>query len=112
MTADTLQKALMLACRRIADGPQEYHEANTPEGWFEVFTDAAAKGMTTDEVLASYPPATYSNPLPSDPRVVHREELPTIRVSEGQPCPPFLLHQFSATSKPISNIQSDCSSAP
>ena len=48
-------RALLLACERIADGPQEYHEANTPEGWAEVFMEAARDGKTTDEVLASRP---------------------------------------------------------
>jgi hypothetical protein len=32
-----LTMALSLACVRISDGPQEYHEANTPEGWRDHF---------------------------------------------------------------------------
>lgn len=32
------RRALALACERIADGPQQYAEANTPDGWQEVFT--------------------------------------------------------------------------
>lgn len=41
--AATLRAALLLACERIADGPQEYHEANTPEGWVDVYMEEAAK---------------------------------------------------------------------
>lgn len=37
------KEALHLACVRIADGYQEYHEANTPEGWAQHFLDLAAK---------------------------------------------------------------------
>ncbi len=36
-SADVLERALMLACRRIADSQQRYEEANTPEGWCEEF---------------------------------------------------------------------------
>lgn len=50
-----LQEALILACRRIADGAQAYHEANTPDGWAEVFVKAAETGRSTDEVLAGRP---------------------------------------------------------
>lgn len=50
---EVLQRALLLACDRIADGPQQYHEVNTPDGWADVFTEAAERGVTTDEVLAS-----------------------------------------------------------
>lgn len=51
----TLQRALLLACDRIADGPQQYHEANTAEGWAEVFTDAATSGRTVEQVIADRP---------------------------------------------------------
>jgi len=54
-SVEVLRKALALACARIADGPQKYHEANTPEGWAEVFVAAARDGKTTDEVLAAQP---------------------------------------------------------
>lgn len=40
---ETLRAALNLACERIADGPQDYSEANTAEGWAEKFiADAEA----------------------------------------------------------------------
>lgn len=51
------KRALLLACERIADGPQQYHEANTPEGWAELFVQAARSGQSTDEVLAARPAA-------------------------------------------------------
>lgn len=38
---DVLRLALSLACARIADGPQTYSEANTPEGWAEVYIKEA-----------------------------------------------------------------------
>lgn len=38
-----LREALVLACERIADGPQEYHEANTAEGWAERFINQATE---------------------------------------------------------------------
>lgn len=38
---ETLDRALMLACRRIADSNQSYEEANTPEGWYEEFVRQA-----------------------------------------------------------------------
>ena len=34
---ETLKGALMRACERIADGPQEYHEAKTAEDWYDYF---------------------------------------------------------------------------
>lgn len=37
INAATLEKALELACERIADSYQEYEEANTPDGWYEEF---------------------------------------------------------------------------
>ena len=52
---ETSEKALRLACNCIADGPQKYHEANTPEGWVSVFTLAAQTGKTVEEVLADQP---------------------------------------------------------
>lgn len=36
-----LKQALKIACERIANGPQKYYEANTPEGWTEVFVQRA-----------------------------------------------------------------------
>ena len=39
-----LRDALGLACARIADGPQEYHEANTAGGWAEKFICEAENG--------------------------------------------------------------------
>lgn len=47
----TLRKALMLACERVADGPQLYHEANTPDGWADVYIAAALEGKTPDQVV-------------------------------------------------------------
>ncbi|WP_313415985.1 hypothetical protein [Stenotrophomonas sp.] len=38
---EVLKQALKIACERIADGPQRYHEANTPEGWCDVFVQRA-----------------------------------------------------------------------
>ena len=52
---ELLEGALLLACERIADGHQQYHEANTPDGWAKVFVEAFDRGMTTDEVLSSRP---------------------------------------------------------
>ncbi len=43
LTVEILQKALMLACERIADGPQGYYEANTVEGWAQHFIVEARK---------------------------------------------------------------------
>ena len=34
-TKEVLKRALELACERIADGPQEYHEAATPDQWMD-----------------------------------------------------------------------------
>jgi len=45
----------MLACERIADGPQEYHEANTPDGWADVFIDAAREGKTPEQIISDRP---------------------------------------------------------
>lgn len=45
--AEVLEKALELACRRVADSPQRYEEANTAEGWYEVFirqAESATRG--------------------------------------------------------------------
>jgi len=49
------RQALMLACQRVADSPQKYHEANTAAGWRDVFIEAARTGRTTDQVLESRP---------------------------------------------------------
>jgi hypothetical protein len=46
-----LRTALLIACERIADGPQRYDEANTATGWAEVFQKAAIMGVSTDRVL-------------------------------------------------------------
>ena len=41
----TLEQALDMACERISDSGQEYHEANTKEGWKEYFIkEAQLKG--------------------------------------------------------------------
>jgi hypothetical protein len=46
-----LERALMLACERIADGPQTYGEADTAEGWLERFiSQAAAEDGADDRV--------------------------------------------------------------
>jgi len=55
-TKEMLDRALALACKFIADGPQQYHEANTPEGWARVFLQAAVSGKSIDEVLRDMPP--------------------------------------------------------
>lgn len=34
--------ALYLACQRISDSPQQYHEANSPNGWVNFFREKAA----------------------------------------------------------------------
>ena len=38
---EILERALLLACERIADSAQSYEEANTPEGWCEEFIHRA-----------------------------------------------------------------------
>lgn len=38
---DRVMTALSMACRRIEDGPQEYHEANTGDGWMDVYLKRA-----------------------------------------------------------------------
>ncbi len=45
---EILKAALMLACERIADGPQEYHEANTPDGWARVYIEHATNDTKHD----------------------------------------------------------------
>lgn len=41
---ETTKRALRLACERIADSDQTYEEANTSEGWEEVFISRAIHG--------------------------------------------------------------------
>jgi hypothetical protein len=45
-----LKRALLLACERIADSPQSYEEANTPDGWFEEFTKRAESDQVPQTV--------------------------------------------------------------
>ena len=51
-----LDAALRLACELLADGPQSKEEANTADGWRDVFLTAARTGQSPREVIASTPP--------------------------------------------------------
>ena len=42
---EKLELALRDACERIADMPQSYEEANTEEGWFDVFVNKYNKSQ-------------------------------------------------------------------
>ncbi len=46
---ETLDRALMFACKRIADSDQTYEEANTPDGWRDVFIRRAEIERLADE---------------------------------------------------------------
>jgi hypothetical protein len=52
---EVLEQALMLACRRIADSGQSYEEANTPEGWRDVYLAAAETDRSPEQVIADKP---------------------------------------------------------
>lgn len=47
-TPEVLEQALLLACQRIADSAQTYEEANTAEGWCEVFIQKAESEKKTE----------------------------------------------------------------
>ena len=51
-----LERALRLACERVADSPQTYEEANSADGWFRVFVAAAGTGKSVREVIEATPP--------------------------------------------------------
>jgi len=38
---ETLEAALMLACKRIADSQQTYEEADSAEGWYDRYVREA-----------------------------------------------------------------------
>jgi hypothetical protein len=54
-TQNRIEAAFRLACSYIADGPQSYEEANTPEGWAGVFLDAAESGKPVRQVISEQP---------------------------------------------------------
>ncbi len=44
-----LEDALMRACQRLADSPQTYSEANSPDGWFIDLIDRSTTDKDTGE---------------------------------------------------------------
>lgn len=61
-TVEQIITALAVACHFVADAPQQYHEANTPDGWAMVFLEAARTGRTPDQVIADAPAAKDMTP--------------------------------------------------